>query len=98
MIVRNALSIAAVLLGLIGAAPAASAEPGNEQPGAQCDGPGATSADGTLTCSGQASIWMHRGMPIAQPGQPCTRAGDVTYAPKEQVVHCQPSGGGLAWQ
>lgn len=98
MVVRRTVGVAAVLLGVVGgAAPSASAAP-SEQPGAPCSVPGATSADGTLTCSGQAEIWMHRGLPIVEPGQPCTTLGDVTYARGEQVVTCRPSGSGLAWE
>jgi hypothetical protein len=98
--VRRTVGVAAVLFGVVGAAaaPSASAVPPGQQPGAPCSVPGATSADGMLTCSGQAGIWMHRGLPIVQPGQPCATLGDVTYARGEQVVTCRPSGSGLAWE
>ncbi len=98
MVVRRMVGVAALLLGVVGATsvPEASAAP--PQPGAPCLPTDTTSADGTLTCSHQAEIWMHRGMPLVQPGSPCATLGDVTYAPRERVVTCRPSGSGLAWQ
>ena len=98
MIVRRKLSVAGLLFVVIGVGAAPSAFASGEQPGAPCSVSGATSADGTLTCSGQASIWMHRGMPFVEPGQPCDRPGDVTYKHGENLVTCRPSGSGLAWQ
>ena len=97
---RRLLLLAAGLAvaGLTAAGPPVSAAPSEEQPGAPCSVPGATSVDGTLTCSGQASIWMHRGMPFVEPGQPCDRPGDVTYKHGENLVTCRPSGSGLAWE
>jgi hypothetical protein len=98
MIVRTAVGVAALLLGVVSAAAAPEASAAPPQPGAPCSVPGATSADGTLSCSGQAGIWMHKDLPIVEPGQPCTTPGDVTHAHREQIVTCRPSGSGLAWQ
>jgi hypothetical protein len=96
--IAHKIGIAAVLLGIAGAAtPLASAAP--PQPGAPCSPPTDTvSADGTLSCSGQSRMWMHRGLPIVQPGTPCDRPGDVTYRPGENLVTCRQSGSGLTWQ
>src|SRR6266481_5240411 len=93
---RATVMLPATLLGSIGVmlAPLASAAP---QPGDSCSVPGATSADGTLSCSGQSSTWMHVGLPIMQPGQPCTRPGDVTYTTGEGIVTCERTGSGLVW-
>lgn len=100
IMVRRTVGIAAVLLGavVVAAAPSASAAPQGRQPGAPCSVPGAVSADGTLSCSGQAGIWMHKGFPLVQPGKPCATPGDVTYARGEQIVTCRPSGSGFVWE
>ena len=97
--IGKTVGVAAVLLGMVGAAVTpASAAPSGQQPGAPCSVPGAISADGTLSCSAQAGIWMHKGLPIVEPGQPCTTLGDVTYAHREQIVTCRQTGSGLTWQ
>lgn len=74
--------------------PVASAAP---QPGDPCSSPGDRSADGTLSCSGQSRTWMHAGLPLMQPGQSCTRLGDMTYTSGEGVVTCRETDSGLVW-
>jgi hypothetical protein len=98
MIVHKMVGAAAVLLGMVGVAVAPLASAAPPQPGAPCSPTDTVSADGTLFCSHQALIWMHNGLPLVEPGQPCTRPGDVTYAHREQIVTCRPSGSGLTWQ
>jgi invasion protein IalB len=97
---RIKATLAMLVLGAVAvaAAPSASAAPQGQQPGAPCSVPGAVSADGTLSCSGQAGIWMHKGFPLVRPGQPCAAPGDVTYARGEQIVTCRPSGSGFVWE
>lgn len=97
---RIKATLAMLVLGgaIVAAAPSASAAPQGQQPGAPCSVPGAVSADGTLSCSGQAGIWMHKGFPLVQPGQRCAAPGDVTYARGEQIVTCRPSGSGFVWE
>ncbi len=70
----------------------------NATPGAECSVPDDNSADGTLTCDGMRSIWLHVGAPIMQPGQPCARLGDVTATSHEGTVTCRQSDSGLTWQ
>jgi invasion protein IalB len=97
VVVRLAVSVAAVLLWAFGVAgaPSASAAP---QPGAPCTANDSTSPDGSLACSHQAMIWMHAGLPLVGLGQPCTTPGDVTYAAREQIVTCRQTESGLAWE
>jgi hypothetical protein len=86
--VRRTAAVIATLLGLAGAAalPLAAAAPA---PGAECSVPGQNSPDGTLTCDGMRSVWLHVGAPVMRPGQPCTRPGDVTAASHEGTVTCR---------
>jgi hypothetical protein len=93
MFVYRMIGAAAVLFGVVGVGAAPSAFASGEQPGAPCSAPGATSADGTLWCSGQSRIWMSHS--LAKPGEPCPRVGDVAYGYGEQIVTCGP---GLVWQ
>lgn len=98
MIVRRSICVAAVFgVMTVAATAVASADP---TPGSECPGSvaGTNSADGTLTCDGLRSIWLHVGAPVMQPGQPCSRLGDVTAASHESTVTCRPSGSGLTWQ
>jgi hypothetical protein len=95
MTIKTSITAAAVAVTVL-SAPVAHGAP--QQPGAPCSSTDTVSADGTLTCSHQAMIWMHHGLPLVEPGQPCTTPGDVTYAQREQIVTCRPSGPGLAWK
>jgi hypothetical protein len=97
MIIRRTMGAAALTFGLMTMAlmPTAWADP---TPGAECSVPGTTSPDGTLTCDGLRSEWLHVGAPIMQPGQPCSRLGDVTATGHEGTVTCRRSGSGLTWQ
>jgi hypothetical protein len=97
MIVRRTMCAAVLMLGVItvAAMPAASADP---TPGTECSVPGNNSPDGTLTCDGMRSIWLHVGAPIMQPGQPCSRLGDVTATSHEGTVTCRQSSSALTWQ
>jgi hypothetical protein len=97
VIVRRMVSVAALLLGLVAVAvaPSASAAP---VPGAACQDAGATSPDGTLTCDALREEWLHVGAPVMQPGQPCTRLGDVTATGHEGTVTCRQTQSGLAWE
>ena len=92
------MAIAPALMSAAIIALAPQAQASGEQPGAPCSSTDTVSADGTLTCSHQATIWMHKGMPFVEPGQPCDRLGDVTYTHPENIVTCRPSGSGLAWE
>lgn len=87
--------IPALMGAAIAVAPQASAAP---SPGDRCGVNDYTSPDGTLTCSHQAFMWMHKGMPMVHPGDSCTILGDATYTPPEDIVRCRPSGSGLTWQ
>jgi hypothetical protein len=63
-----------------------------------CSNPGATSPDGTLKCSGQSGTWMNADMSgLIQPGQSCTRLGDLAYTHGEGIVTCRQTGSGLVW-
>lgn len=99
MIIRRTMCAAALTFGVMALSvmPTASADP---TPGAKCPGSiaGTNSPDGTLTCDGMRSIWLHVGAPIMQPGQPCSRLGDVTATGHEGTVTCRRSGSGLTWQ
>jgi hypothetical protein len=95
MKIKMSITAAAVAATVLSAPVARAAPP---QPGAPCSPTDSVSADGTLSCSHQALIWMHKGLPLVEPGQPCTTLGDVTYAHREQIVTCRPRGSGLAWE
>jgi hypothetical protein len=92
---KTFVAVAAVAAAVLGA-PCVNAAP--PQPGAPCSPADTVSADGKLSCSHQALIWMHNGLPLVEPGQPCTTLGDVTYAHREQIVTCRSNGSGLAWE
>lgn len=98
MIVRRTIGVAALLLGVAGAA-APSAFASGEQPGAPCSPmTDRISADGTLWCNGQSGMWMNKGLHGVAVGSPCDKLGNVTYTPPEDPVFCRQSGSGLTWQ
>ena len=99
MFVRRSVGVAAALLVLTNAVaiPTASAAPA---PGDRCSDNDTTSPDGNLSCSHQALIWMNDTVDgrLAVVGQPCPAIGQVVYAAREQIVICNHTTDGLAWE